>query len=85
VVPPTSQTKLPRSPSRRQRTSLPAQRTLRLDLKQVNDSDSPELPMPTVLIVDADQMVSFVDTRADYTTRTEVTEIVDALDRLAGI
>jgi peroxiredoxin len=64
---------------------LAAQRTLGLDLKQVNDSDSPELPMPTVLIVDADQMVRFVDTHADYTARTEVSDIIDALGRLPGV
>src|SRR5271165_36696 len=63
---------------------LAAQRALGLDLKQVNNSDSPELPMPTVLIVDPNQMVRFVDTHADYTTRTEVSEIVDALDGMAG-
>ena len=60
---------------------LAAQRTLGLDLKQVNDSDSPELPMPTVLIVDTDRTVRFADTHADYTSRTEVAEIIDALDR----
>jgi len=60
---------------------LAAQRTLGLDLKQVNDSDAPELPMPTVLIVDTDRAVRFVDTHADYTSRTEVAEIIDALDR----
>jgi peroxiredoxin len=62
---------------------LAAQRELGLDLKHVNDSDSPELPMPTVLIVDTDQIVRFVDTHADYTARTEVPAIIDALDELA--
>jgi peroxiredoxin len=64
---------------------LAAQRTLGLDLKQVNASDSPELPMPTVLIVDTDRTVRFADTHADYTARTEVPEIVGALDRLPGV
>jgi hypothetical protein len=60
---------------------LAAQRTLGLDLKQVNDSDSPELPIPTVLIVDADRMV-IVDTHTDYTSRTEVSDVIDALGAL---
>ena len=38
-----------------------------------------ELPMPTVLIVGSDRVVRFADTHADYTTRTEVSEIVAAL------
>jgi peroxiredoxin len=61
---------------------LAAQRELGLDLERVNDSRSPELPMPTVLIVDVDRTVSFADTHADYTARTEVATIIDALDRL---
>ncbi len=62
---------------------LAAQRELGLDLKDVNDSDSPELPMPAVLILDTDRTVRFVDTHADYTARTEVSAIVDALDEIA--
>ena len=56
---------------------LSAQRTLGLDLAQVNETV--ELPMPTVLIVGSDRVVRFADTHADYTTRTEVSEIVAAL------
>jgi peroxiredoxin len=63
---------------------LAAQRELGLDLRHVNDSESPELPMPTVLIVDREQTLRFVDTHADYTARTEVSAIVAALDELAG-
>jgi peroxiredoxin len=62
---------------------LAAQRELGLDLKRVNDSNAPELPMPTVLIVDADRTVRFADTHADYTARTEVAAIVDALGEIA--
>jgi peroxiredoxin len=61
---------------------LSAQRTLGLDLAQVNETV--ELPMPTVLIVSADRVVRFADTHADYTSRTEVSEIVAALEALAG-
>ena len=62
---------------------LAAQRGLGLDLREVNDSQSPELPMPTVLIVDGDRVVKFADTHADYTARTEVATILDALELLA--
>jgi len=64
---------------------LAAQRALGLDLKQVNDAGSAELPMPTVLIVDNERTVRFADTHADYTARTEVAAIIDALDELADV
>jgi peroxiredoxin len=63
---------------------LAAQRELGLDLKHVNDSDAPELPMPTVLIVNTERTVVFADTHADYTARTEVSTIIDALETLIG-
>jgi peroxiredoxin len=62
--------------------ALAAQRKLGLDLAAVNETV--DLPMPTVLIVDQDGIVRFADTHADYTGRTEVSEIIDALDALAG-
>jgi len=62
---------------------LAAQRKLGLDLGHFNDSASPELPMPTVLIVDSERTVRFADTHADYTARTEVPAIIAALDGLA--
>jgi peroxiredoxin len=58
---------------------LGAQRRLGLDLAQVNEEGSTELPMPTVLIVDPDRTVRFVDVHPDYTNRTEVADIVAAL------
>src|SRR5277367_7145606 len=58
---------------------LGAQRKLGLDLAQVNEEGSTELPMPTVLIVDPDRTVRFVDVHPDYTNRTEVADIVAAL------
>jgi len=57
---------------------LSAQRALGLDLSQVNETV--ELPMPTVLIVGPDRVVQFADTHADYTSRTEVSDIIAALD-----
>lgn len=40
--------------------------------------------MPTVLIVDTDHIVRFVDIRPDYTGRTEVSEILAALQTLSS-
>ncbi len=61
---------------------LEAQRALGLDIRDGNADGSPELPMPTVLIVDSDRTVQFADVQADYTSRTEVSEILAALERL---
>jgi peroxiredoxin len=58
---------------------LGAQRKLGLDLAQVNEEGSTELPMPTVLIVDPDRTVRFVEVHPDYTNRTEVADIFAAL------
>ncbi|MEU7144736.1 peroxiredoxin-like family protein [Nocardia sp. NPDC046473] len=61
---------------------LAAQRTLGLHLDRVNAEASVHLPRPTVLIVDQNHIVRFVDVHPDYTTRTEVADIVTALDNL---
>lgn len=58
---------------------LAAQRQLGLDLAQVNAEGSTRLPRPTVLIVDQDRVVRFVDVQPDYTARTEVADIIAAL------
>jgi peroxiredoxin len=59
---------------------LSTQRKLGVDLAQVNETV--DLPMPTVLVVDSGRIVRFADTHADYTARTEVSEIIAALDAL---
>ena len=61
---------------------LDAQRKLGLDLAQVNAEGSTALPRPTVLIVDEDRTVRFVDVQPDYTARTEVADILAALASL---
>jgi peroxiredoxin len=61
---------------------LEAQQALGLDIRDGNADGSPELPMPTVLIVDHNRTVQFADVQADYTSRTEVSEILAALKRL---
>lgn len=58
---------------------LTAQRSLGLDLKEVNLEGATDLPMPTVLVVDSERVVRFADTHADYTSRTEVADILAAL------
>ncbi len=62
--------------------ALDAQRKLGLDLAMVNVDGSTTLPMPTVLVVDAGGIVRFVDVHADYTTRTEVADILAAVRAL---
>ncbi len=61
---------------------LAAQRQLGLDLAQVNAEGATHLPRPTVLVVDQDRTVRFVDVQPDYTARTEVADIVAALNDL---
>jgi peroxiredoxin len=58
---------------------LGAQRQLGLDLAQVNAEGSTQLPRPTVLIVDQNRTVRFVDVQPDYHDRTEVADILAAL------
>jgi len=38
--------------------------------------------MPTVVIVDATAVIRWIDVHPDYTTRTEVSDILAALDTL---
>ena len=58
---------------------LAAQRQLGLDLAQVNAEGSTQLPRPTVLIIDQNRTVRFVDVQPDYTARTKVADILAAL------
>jgi peroxiredoxin len=58
---------------------LAAQRKLGLDLTKVNAEGAVRLPRPTVLVVDQDRTVRFVDVQPDYTARTEVADIIAAL------
>jgi peroxiredoxin len=61
-----------------------AQLELGLDLEVVNASETTTLPMPTTLILDPDLTVRWVDMHPDYTTRTERTEILAALDAITS-
>ena len=55
-----------------------------LDLTTVNADATTTLPMPTALIVDADHVLRWIDVHPDYSTRTEPSAILAALDALSG-
>ena len=61
---------------------LAAQRALGVDIRTTRDDGGTQLPMPTVLIVDRDHIVRFVDIHPDYTGRTEASDILAALHTL---
>jgi peroxiredoxin len=60
-----------------------AQLQLGLDLTAVNADTTITLPMPTVAILDAEHVLRWIDVHPDYSTRTEVQQILDAIDQLA--
>ena len=62
---------------------LAAQRNLGVDIRTTRADNGTRLPMPTVLIVDRDHIARFVDIHPDYTGRTEVNDILTALQTLA--
>ena len=55
-----------------------AQLQLGLDLTQVNADGTTALPMPAVVIADADGAIRWIDVHPDYTTRTEPGQILQA-------
>ncbi len=61
---------------------LTAQRELGVDIRSTRADGGTVLPMPTVLIVDRNRVLRFVDIHPDYTGRTEVNDILAALQTL---
>jgi len=59
-----------------------AQTELGFDLANSNADATGGIPFPTVLVVDSDRIVRFADVQVDYTRRTEVTDILAAVDAL---
>jgi peroxiredoxin len=59
-----------------------AQLELGLDLEAVNADNTTTLPMPTVVILDPDRTIRWIDVRPDYGHRTMPGEILAALDTL---
>ncbi|MCI4676932.1 peroxiredoxin-like family protein [Candidatus Mycolicibacterium alkanivorans] len=55
---------------------------LGIDLREANADGGYELPMPTVLVVDREGVIAWSDIHPDYTTRTEVAQILAAVGRL---
>lgn len=53
------------------------------DVAKLNSDGTTGLPMPSVLLVDRDHVLRWIDIQPDYTTRTETTDILAALDTLA--
>jgi peroxiredoxin len=53
---------------------------LGFDVADSNADGTGDVPFPTVLVVDADGVVRFVDVHVDYTTRTEVADVLRAVD-----
>jgi peroxiredoxin len=56
---------------------------LGFDVADSNADSTGDVPFPTVLVVDRDGRVVFADVHVDYTTRTEVADVVAALDHLS--
>ena len=60
-----------------------AQRALGLDLSKANADGTHGVPMPTVVIVDNAGAIRWIDVHPNYTTRTEVGDILVALDTVS--
>jgi peroxiredoxin len=56
-----------------------AQRSLGVNLAQANADGTPTIPMPTTVIVDAAGTVRWIDVHADYTSRSEASDILTAI------
>jgi peroxiredoxin len=57
-----------------------AQLELGLDLEAINADGTTALPMPTVVILDRDRTIRWIDVHANYSTRTASGDILAALD-----
>jgi peroxiredoxin len=60
-----------------------AQRAMGVHLPEVNADGTHGIPMPTVVIVDPTGVIRWIDVHPNYTTRTEVGDILAALDTLS--
>ncbi|HWE13559.1 MAG TPA: peroxiredoxin-like family protein [Solirubrobacteraceae bacterium] len=59
-----------------------AQLELGLDLEVVNADATVGIPMPTAVVLEPDATVRWIDVHPDYSTRSEPSEILAALDAL---
>jgi peroxiredoxin len=61
-----------------------AQAAFGLDLRAANADGTDTLPMPTVVVVGADSAIRWIDVHPNYTTRSEVADILAAVDAAIG-
>jgi peroxiredoxin len=61
-----------------------AQLQLGLDVSTLNIDDDADLPMPTVVIVDASGTIRWIDVHPNYTTRSEPRDILNAYESTIG-
>lgn len=59
-----------------------AHRELGFDVADSNADGTAQVPFPTVVVIDSGRTVWFADIHVDYTTRTEVPEIMQAVSAL---
>jgi peroxiredoxin len=59
-----------------------AQASMGLDVAEHNADATNTIPMPTVIVVDADGVIRWIDVHPNYTTRTEAEQILSAVDEL---
>ena len=52
------------------------------DVEKINGAQEWELPYPTVLVVDGDGVIRFIDVHPDYTTRTDPADVLAAVKAL---
>ena len=55
---------------------------LGFDVANSNADSTAAIPFPTVLVIGADGAITFADVHVDYTSRTEVPAILEAVDAL---
>jgi peroxiredoxin len=60
-------------------------RTIGPDLTELNGNGTEAVPMPTVTVVDPGGVIRWVDVHPDYTTRTEVGDIIAAVTALEQV
>ena len=63
---------------------LTAQRSLGLDVAAVNADGTATLPLPTTVVLDADGVIRWIDVHPNFTTRSEPSDILAALDRITS-
>lgn len=62
--------------------ALAAQHSIGLDLSMRNTDGRTNLPMPTVVVVDAAGVIRWIDVHPNYATRSEVPDILAAVDAM---